>query len=134
MQDCFRKYPEVYGAEIADDDAAEAEAEAGGAAAGSPAPAKGETSAESDRPTQATEKPAKSDTSPAQSSKPATDFTTEETKAGPTDAPKGAHPATPVGDGDAQLLKEDLEASEVSEHGIPQKSFDATSANTKASK
>lgn len=152
MQDCFRKYPEVYGAEIADEDAAEAEAEAQATAAGSPAPAahvtdgtakdKGaaavpdqvETAAEPDTSAQVAEKPATSDTKPPQSSEPATEYTTEGHKARPTDAPKGAHPDTLVGDGDAQALKEDLNGSKDSEHGIPKSSFDATSANTKASK
>lgn len=37
MQDCFRKYPEVYGAELADDEEAERASAAAPAAEGTPA-------------------------------------------------------------------------------------------------
>ena len=37
MQDCFRQYPEIYGAELADDEAAESDSAPAPAAEGTPA-------------------------------------------------------------------------------------------------
>lgn len=133
MQDCFRQYPDIYGAEIADEEAAEAEIAAGG-----PPPPAGEsgdavgkdvtpvvtpvTSARSDEPAQASAKVPETQ-----------DHTTEELKAGPTDAPKGTDPASSSvagaagGNGDAKVLEDEVVDEE---RGLPKKSFDATSANT----
>ncbi|KUI54958.1 Mitochondrial intermembrane space import and assembly protein 40 [Cytospora mali] len=115
MQDCFRKYPDVYGAEIADEEASEREADE--AAAASPA-----TSA-----VQANEAAGASATLA-----PKTEFTTEELKTGPTDAPKGALVGgSGLGKGSRQVSREELAGDE---RGLPTRSFDATSANKKGSK
>lgn len=137
MQDCFRKYPDVYGEEIADEDAADAEVEA--AAAGSPAPAANARDATTREPAPAAE--AKSEkTAPAPASeKPAktTEYTTEEHKGGPTDAPKGAHPVNPSAanaavNGESKKSRKD--ELETDPRGLPKRSFDATAANPKESK
>lgn len=128
MQDCFRKYPDVYGEEIADEEAADAEVEA--AAAGSPAPAANARDA-------TTREPAP--TASAKSEKPAktTEYTTEEHKAGPTDAPKGAHPVNPSAANAAvtsESNKSRKDELETDPRGLPKRSFDATAANPKESK
>lgn len=138
MQDCFRKYPDVYGAEIADEEAAEAEAEA--VATGAPAPAVDARDAS------ATEG---ADVSPAPSVKPAQapektaepskkneahEFTTEEHKAGPTDAPKASQPASTIPAAASQAIDESdspAQVEETSVRSVPKSSFDATAANTK---
>lgn len=138
MQDCFRKYPDVYGAEIADEEAAEAEAEA--VATGAPAPAvdardasakegAAASPAPSDKPAQAPEKTAK----PSKKDE-AHEFTTEEHKAGPTDAPKAAHPAsTTPAEASQTADKSDSQpqAEDSSVRIVPKSSFDATAANSK---
>lgn len=130
MQDCFRKYPDVYGAEIADEDAAEAEAAA--LADGSPAPAVDAKDAESVTPA-----PSHKEAQASEKKHEAHEYTTEEHKAGPTDAPKDSQPLSPaaasqaVGEGDSEQQKE---AKEGSERGVPKSSFDATAANAKAAK
>lgn len=136
MQDCFRKYPDVYGAEIADEDAAEAEAAA--LADDSPAPAT-ETKDAAPSKDAAQTTPAPSDKEPQAAGKKseAHEYTTEEHKAGPTDAPKSAHPVAPaaasqaVDKSDSQP-QDDAEVDSV--RGVPKNSFDATAANDKASK
>lgn len=140
MQDCFRKYPEVYGEEIAEEEAAEAEAAA--VASGSPTPSSDSKQVTKDA-TTTTATPVKSGKKPAAEPKEkqasaTNEFSTEEYKAGPTDAPKGGHPTAPaaaeeksVGDGTHPSPKEESEGGEL---GIPRKSFDATSANASVSK
>lgn len=135
MQDCFRKYPDVYGAEIADEEAAEAEAEA--VATGAPAPAVDASPKEgaavaptpSDKPAQAPEKTAE----PSKKNE-AHEFTTEEHKAGPTDAPKASQPAPTIPAAASQAVdKSDSPAQveETSVRSVPKSSFDATAANSK---
>lgn len=137
MQDCFRKYPEVYGEEIADEEAAEAEA----AAANSAAPAADAKDA--------TSKTTASEASAQQASTTGTSPKSEEKKPSAAPAPEQkAHDATgdtpanavhvtpeasPQGikHGDSQAFKDDLVDGQ---RAIPKRSFDATSANAKESK
>lgn len=132
MQDCFRKYPEVYGEEIADEEAAEAEA----AAANSAAP----TADAKD----ATSKTTASEASAQPASTTGTSPKSEEKKPSAAPAPEQkAHDATvevnvtpeaapQVTDhGDSQTFKDDLVDGQ---RAIPKRSFDATSANVKESK
>ncbi|KAJ4390830.1 Oxidoreductase [Gnomoniopsis smithogilvyi] len=136
MQDCFRKYPEVYGEEIADEEAAEAEAEAAAANAAAPvadvkdATSKATAPETSAKPAPATETPAKSEEkksivapSPEQKAHDAT-----------ADAPKSAAPAPATqapAHGDSQAFKDDLVDGQ---RAIPKRSFDATSANVPESR
>lgn len=125
MQDCFRQYPEVYGAEIADEEAAEAEAAA--LADGSPAPAVDARDPTASKDAAAHVTPAQSDKAQASEKKPeAHEYTTQEYKAGPTDAPNQT-----VVESDLQSQNE---AKEGSERGVPKNSFDATATNAKESK
>lgn len=145
MQDCFRKYPEVYGEEIAEEEAAEAEAAT--VASGSPAPLSDNKDVSKDATTTTTTTTTTTAPEPAQpdekkpASKPKKDeasatkheFSTEEYKTGPTDAPKKAAPApTPAPVDEMPVSKEEAQA--VDERGIPKRSFDATSANASVSK
>ncbi|ROW05846.1 hypothetical protein VMCG_05199 [Cytospora schulzeri] len=115
MQDCFRKYPDIYGAEIADEEAADE------AAVESPATSAVEANKEVGEPA-----------APAKENQKTTEFTTQELKTGPTDAPKGALvKANAVGEGSRQMSMEELAGEE---RGLPTRSFDATSANKKGSK
>lgn len=145
MQDCFRKYPEVYGEEIADEEAAEREAEA--AAAGSPA-AGGDVenvppkNLEPATPAEVkTEKPEpvkveqRTSSEAPSAKKAAHDATAANSKVGSSDAPKPVSSASPVeaptrGDG-SQELKDGLVDGQ---RAIPKRSFDATSANNEGSK
>lgn len=137
MQDCFRKYPEVYGEEIADEEAAEAEAAAANSAAPiadakdvPPKAAAPETPA----------KPAPTPETPSKSAdkKPSAPLGLEQkTHDATADAPEieAATPATgskkPAASGDSQAFKDDLVDGQ---RAIPKRSFDATSANDKESK
>lgn len=129
MQDCFRQYPDIYGAEIADEEAAEAEAAA--IASGSPVPTvdDSDTASKDVVPAEAV----KAEEKPAETPKQ-TPTAPEST----TDAPKENHPATaPVANevSDATVAVHSLkEVMAAEEHGVPTKSFDATSANKTASK
>lgn len=127
MQDCFRQYPDIYGAEIADEEAAEAEMAGAGPPPGD-AEGKDVTAVTS----------AKSSDTPAQAAEKAPetqDHTTEAHKASPTGATKGTHPASPEAAGAATSGSAKVDdAVEDVERGLPKKSFDATSANTTASK
>lgn len=71
MQDCFRKYPEIYGAELADDEAAE-----NGSA---PAPAAEGTPAKEDAEVPAAASPVAKDETPSDIPASASDATTEKT-------------------------------------------------------
>lgn len=134
MQDCFRKYPEVYGEEIAEEEAAETEAAA--VALNSHAPpseskdvSKDATAAPAPA-AQPKEKPMlepKPKSKPQQAAASTHEFSTEEHKAGPTDAPK--EPRGIGADAHAKVVSEGED-----ERGIPKRSFDATSANASASK
>jgi mitochondrial intermembrane space import and assembly protein 40 len=114
MQDCFRKYPDVYGAEIADEEAAEQEAEQ--LARGTPAPE------------------ASSSSAPAQvpHSEPA-HHEAEAPEDKPTPAAAALSPSSPV----AKATGKDKENEETAqgpiseERGVPEKAFDATGANHK---
>lgn len=139
MQDCFRKYPEVYGEEIREEEAAEAEAAA--VASNSPAPlsdskdvSKNATTSAAAAPVQSTEKKPASGSKPnpkpdQQAPKATHEFSTEEHKAGPTDAPKGSDSTAPA----AAEKKPAKKDEPVDVRGIPVRSFDATSANASAS-
>ncbi|KAI3393924.1 hypothetical protein diail_3486 [Diaporthe ilicicola] len=116
MQDCFRKYPDVYGAEIADEEAAEQEAEQ--IALDTPTPA--------------------SDAPKPERKMAATPGHTEEEPAAPAPTPKAdpspnkAPEAIPTGDD-----KKDAESAVgpiSDERGVPEKAFDATGANKAQSK
>lgn len=131
MQDCFRKYPEVYGEEIREEEAAEAEAAA--VASDSPAPisdaknmSKDATTSTATAAAQPTEKTSNSESKP----KATHEFSTEEHKAGPTDAPKGGDSPAPAAAEKKPAKKEEP----VDNRGIPVSSFDATAANANVSK
>lgn len=137
MQDCFRKYPEVYGEEIADEEAAEAEA----AAANSAAP----NADVKDTTPKATAPEAPSQTIPspephakAEENKPGEgpglqkkvhDATADASQTAGAADPSAASKAADLGH--SQTVKDDLEDRQLA---IPKRSFDATSANTKESR
>lgn len=130
MQDCFRKYPDVYGAEIADEEAAEQEAEQ--LALDVPTPASDAPKTErlmAATPGHTEEKPAAA--TPAPKADPSHD---EAPKATPADAPKGSSsPAKAVGQHDKGDT--DADVGPISEErGVPEKAFDATGANKTQSK
>lgn len=115
MQDCFRKYPDIYGAEIADEEAADE------AAAESPVTSAVQANEGAGEPAAAAKADQKSN-----------EFTTQELKTGPTDAPKGALVnASATVEEPRQVTRDELVGSE---RGLPTRSFDATSANKKGSK
>lgn len=127
MQDCFRKYPDVYGAEIADEEAAEQEAEQLALDIPTPdasAPPKTERNMAA-TPADTAEKPA----APAAAAKSEPSIH-EETENKP--APAAAAAPSPV-------AKTQEKQSEVAtsvgtirdERGVPEKAFDATGANGK---
>lgn len=145
MQDCFRKYPEIYGEEIADEEAAEKEAEA--AAAGSPAaggdvpdatPKDPEPAASAVVKSKKPETPVKvednSSTVAPSAEKKVHDATSANAKVVSNDTPKPAPSASPVAapaHGDSQELRDGLVDGQ---RAIPKRSFDATSANSEGSK
>lgn len=121
MQDCFRKYPDVYGAEIADEEEAEREAEA--VATASPAT----NAVQDNEPGEKQAAPAKTDEKKPAEAVKTTENKTQEPKQAPTDAPKGAPAGEKAADkGPTQLSREELVGSG---RGLPTRSFDATSAN-----
>lgn len=136
MQDCFRKYPDVYGAEIADEEAAEAEAEAEAAAAGLPATSSDNSDATNkDATPNPAEKPAEKKPTEAVAPKEAHEtheYSSEQHKTGPTETPKAG--STPTGDATPVTAGETKEGDLVEERGVPKRSFDATSANVESSK
>ena len=112
MQDCFRKYPDVYGAEIADEEAAEHEAEQ--LALDTPTP-----------PSAATPAPK---TEPAHHEAPGDN---------PSPAAVAALSLSSVGKTEVQDRKSDAAAAVgpiSGERGVPEKAFDATGANKTQSK
>lgn len=124
MQDCFRQYPDIYGAEIADEEAAEQEAEQ--LALDTPTPP---ASSEAAEPAAKTERkmaatPADTDDKPAAPAVAAkSEPTTHEEK------PKPAAPSsTPAKSED----KKDAVGPISEERGVPEKAFDATGANNTA--
>lgn len=120
MQDCFRKYPDVYGAEIADEEAADE------AAAESPIESPATSAVQAN---EGAGEPAAAD----KADQKTIEYTTQELKTGPTDAPKGASPKeNAAGEGARQVPKE--EELSRAERGLPTRSFDATSANKRVSK
>lgn len=133
MQDCFRKYPDVYGAEIADEEAAEHEAEQ--LALDTPTPPADAAAPRTERKMAAT--PADTDDKPAA---PAAATKTEPSHhEAPRDNPLPAATSAPstsssVGKTDK---KSDADAAvgPISEvRGVPEKAFDATGANNTQSK
>ncbi|KAL1869366.1 Oxidoreductase [Diaporthe australafricana] len=123
MQDCFRKYPDVYGAEIADEEAAGQEAEQ--LALDMPTPDSGAPKTErvmAATPGHTEEKPA----APASKAEPSHD---EVLKVTPADAPKGS-PSPDNAAGQDDKGDADAAVGPISEErGVPEKAFDATGAN-----
>ncbi|ROW15196.1 hypothetical protein VPNG_02986 [Cytospora leucostoma] len=115
MQDCFRKYPDIYGAEIADEEAADREVEE--AVRGSPAPTDAQPKEVAKEVAGEPATPAQPGQHPVEEAKTVEHPNKELAKA-PTEAPK-------------QILKDELTGEQ---RGIPNRSFDATSANKKESK
>lgn len=124
MQDCFRKYPDVYGAEIADEEAAEQEAEQ--LALDIPTPDASAPLPKTERnmaatPADTAEKPAAP--TAAANSEPSTHEEPEKKSApavvaAPSTQEKQSEVVTSVG-----TIRE--------ERGVPEKAFDATGANGK---
>lgn len=107
MQDCFRKYPDIYGAEIADEEAAEHEAE--------------QLALETPTPAATDDKPA----APSAAAKSEPSAHNE-----PEDKPA---PAAATPSADAKSDDKDAALGPISEErGVPEKAFDATGANKKA--
>ncbi|KAJ4411266.1 Oxidoreductase [Gnomoniopsis sp. IMI 355080] len=131
MQDCFRKYPEVYGEEIADEEAASAEAEAAAADAAAPVADAKDVTPKATAP----ETPAKpAPTTPEEKKSSVAPSLEQKSHDATADAPKRAAPAAATQaaeHGDSHAFKDDLVDGQRS---IPKRSFDATSANTKESK
>lgn len=126
MQDCFRKYPDIYGAEIADEEAAEHEAEqlaldtpTPPASSDPPAPAPKTTERKmAATPADTDDKLAAPAAAAAAKSEPSTH-----------EKPEGVKPAkTEEKQGDANAAVGPISA----ERGVPEKAFDATGANNKA--
>lgn len=125
MQDCFRKYPDIYGAEIADEEAAEREAEQ--LALDMPTPDASAPKTERNMaatPADTADKPA----APAAKAK-SEPFILEES------APAAAAAPSSSSVGKTQDKKSDATAAAVGpiseERGVPEKAFDATGANGK---
>lgn len=108
MQDCFRKYPDIYGAEIDDEEAADQELEE--AVKGSPAPTDAQPKELAGEPAT----PAQPGEHPVEEAKTVEHPNKELAKA-PTEAPK-------------QIFRDELTGEQ---RGIPNRSFDARSANKK---
>ncbi|KAG6364025.1 hypothetical protein INS49_009128 [Diaporthe citri] len=129
MQDCFRKYPDVYGAEIADEEAAEHEAEQLALDTPTPpadAPPKTERNMAA-TPADTAEKP----TAPAAATRtePSHHEAPGDSKS-PVSAPSSSSVAKTDKKSDA-----DAAAGPISEvRGVPEKAFDATGANNTQSK
>lgn len=133
MQDCFRKYPDVYGAEIADEEAAEREAEELSLDTPDPftdAPKTERNMAATPRHTE--EKPA----APAAAPAPKVEASLHDIpEATPADATKDS--PSSVAKALGQDKKEDPAAATgpiSEERGVPEKAFDATGANNTQSK
>lgn len=129
MQDCFRKYPDVYGAEIADEEAAEHEAEQ--LALDTPTPASDATAA----PAPKTER--KMAATPADTDdKPAAPATAPKAEASPSPSNDAASLSSSLA-GSTKDKKEDVKPAVgpiSEERGVPEKAFDATGANRTESK
>ncbi|KAJ0103759.1 hypothetical protein J7T55_001378 [Diaporthe amygdali] len=129
MQDCFRKYPDVYGAEIADEEAAEREAEELSLDTPDPVPAAPKT----ERNMAAT--PRHTEEKPAAPAPKAEASPHDIPEVNPADATKSS--PSPVAKVLGQDKKEDTEAAVgpiSEERGVPEKAFDATGANNTQSK
>lgn len=132
MQDCFRKYPDVYGAEIADEEAAEHEAEQ--LALDTPTPPAGAPAApKTERNMAAT--PADTHEKPAAPAAATKTEPSHHEAPGDNNSPAAASaPSSSVGKTDK---KSDATAAvgPISEvRGVPEKAFDATGANNAQSK
>lgn len=126
MQDCFRKYPDVYGAEIADEEAAEQEAEQLALDIPNPdasAPPKTERNMAA-TPADTAEKPA----TPAAAAK-SEPSTHKEPDNKP--APAAAAPESVGKTQDKQSEVVTAVGTIREERGVPEKAFDATGANGK---
>lgn len=127
MQDCFRKYPDVYGAEIADEEAAEQEAEQLALDIPTPdasAPPKTERNMAA-TPADTVEKPAAA--AAAAKSEPSTHEELEKKPAPAADATSS--PAAKTQDKQSEVVTAVGTTRE--ERGVPEKAFDATGANGK---
>lgn len=127
MQDCFRKYPDVYGAEIADEEAAEHEAEQ--LALDTPTPAADASAAAAPKaernmaatPADTVDKP----TAPAAATK---------TEPSPPKVESSPAASSPSSAGKTQDKQRDAVGPISEERGVPEKAFDATGANGTQSK
>lgn len=132
MQDCFRKYPDVYGAEIADEEAAEHEAEQLALDTPTPpsdaAPAPKTERNMAATPADTVEKPA---SAPAAAPKPTEPAHHEAPGDNPSPAAVAALSSSSVGNAsDTNKKSADASVGPVSEErGVPEKAFDATGAN-----
>lgn len=137
MQDCFRKYPDVYGAEIADEEAAEHEAEQLALDTPTPpsdaAPAPKTERNMAATPADTVEKPA---SAPAAAPKPTEPTHHEAPGDNPSPTAVTALSSSSVGNAsDANKKSADASVGPVSEErGVPEKAFDATGANNTHSK
>lgn len=123
MQDCFRKYPDVYGAEIADEEAAEHEAEQ--LALDTPMPP-------SDAPAPKVERNMAATPADAQD-KPAAPAAATKTEPSHHEAPKAESSPAAASSSSSTGKTEDKPKEAVGpiseERGVPEKAFDATGAN-----
>lgn len=134
MQDCFRKYPDVYGAEIADEEAAEHEAEQ--LALDTPTPPADAAAPKTERKMAAT--PADTDEKPATSAAALTTEPSHHEAPSDNNAPAAAPAASSSPSSSGKTDKKgdaDAAVGPISEvRGVPEKAFDATGANHTQSK
>lgn len=137
MQDCFRKYPDVYGAEIADEEAAEHEAEQ--LALDTPTPSSDAPAApKTERKMAAT--PSDTDETPAAPAvaaptEPAHHESPKVANPSPAAAPAASSSSSSAGKTQDKQKDADAAVGRISEErGVPEKAFDATGANNTHSK
>lgn len=128
MQDCFRKYPDVYGAEIADEEAAEHEAEQ--LALDTPTPASDAAAAAAAPKAERNMAATPADTN----DKPATPAAAAKTEPSPPKVESSPAAASPSSAGKTQDKQSDAVGPISEERGVPEKAFDATGANGTQSK
>ncbi|KAG8157985.1 hypothetical protein KVR01_012257 [Diaporthe batatas] len=119
MQDCFRKYPDIYGAEIADEEAAEHEADQ--LALDTPAPAAA-----------AEDAPAPAPAAPETETEPKVAATPSASDDDKFAAPAKSEPSADEKPKDKPQDKDVAVGPISEERGVPESAFDATGANQKA--
>lgn len=136
MQDCFRKYPDVYGAEIADEEAAEHEAEQLALDTPTPpsdAPVPATSAPKTERNMAATPADTHEKPTTAPAAAPKTEPAHHEAPGdNPSPAAVAALSSSSVGKTEGQDKKSDAAAAVgpiSEERGVPEKAFDATGAN-----